>query len=189
MTLFRTTGPEAEPVTTEMARKNLRIDHASEDELIAGLIRAAREEVEAATGLALIDQTWRCVLDRLPRSGRVLLRRGPVREILAVTVYGSEGEASVLDPGTYQLDALSRPARLHFQAVPRPAIAMNGVEIDFAAGYGEAGEDVPDLIKRAILLLVAHWYEFRASFGAAQQPASYPDGYERLIAPFRDRRI
>ena len=37
--------------------------------LIAGLIRAAREDVERATGMALIDQTWRLVLDRWPSSG------------------------------------------------------------------------------------------------------------------------
>jgi uncharacterized phiE125 gp8 family phage protein len=66
---------------------------------------------------------------------------------------------------------------------------MNGVEIDFSAGFGEAGADVPDLLKRAILLLVAHWFEFRAGFGPADQPASYPAGYERLIAGYRAGRL
>ena len=31
---------------------------------------------------------------------------------------------------------------------------MNGIEIDFSAGFGEAGTDVPDLLNRAILVLV-----------------------------------
>ena len=66
---------------------------------------------------------------------------------------------------------------------------MNGVEIDFTAGFGEAGADVPDLLKRAILLLVGHWYEFRAGFGPADQPVSYPAGYERLIAFYRAGRL
>lgn len=189
MTLFRTVAPEAEPVTPSEAKQMLRLDHDSEDELIAGLIRAAREEVEASCGLALIDQGWRLSLDRLPRSGRVLLRRHPVRAVTSVTVYGRDGRASPVDPASYRLDGNGRPARLHFLAAPAPGIATNGVEIDFSAGFGEAGTDVPDLLKRAMLVLVAHWYEFRASYSAADQPVSFPPGYERLIAPWRARRL
>lgn len=189
MTLFRTVAPEAEPVVLADAKQNLRIDHGSEDELLSGLIRAAREEVEAACSLALISQSWRLSLDRLPPSGRVLLRRHPVREIRSVTVYGGDGEALLVDPGIYDLDPHGRPARLHFLAGLAPGVATNGIEIDFEAGFGEAATDVPDLLKRAILLLVTHWYEFRASFSAEQQPASYPPGYERLIAPWRARRL
>ncbi len=189
MTLFRTMAPAAEPVTLAESKRMLRADHDSEDELIGGLIRAAREEVEAACGLALIDQSWRLCLDRVPHSGRVLLRRHPVREVLSVTVYGTAGEASLVDTADYALDRAGRPARLHFHRTPAPGIAMNGIEIDFAAGFGEAGTDVPDLLKRAILVLVAHWYEFRAVFGAGEQPVSFPQGYERLIAPWRSRRL
>lgn len=189
MTLFRTVAPEAEPVTLSEAKQTLRIDHDSEDVLISGLIRAAREEVEAACGLALIDQGWRLTLDLMPSLGRMLLRRHPVREIVSVTVYGTDGEAALVDPATYRLDGSSRPARLHFIHPPAAGAAMNGIEIDFRAGFGEAGTDVPDLLKRAILLLVAHWYEFRASFSAKEQPVSFPPGYERLIATWRARRL
>lgn len=189
MTLFRTVEPAVEPVTLVEARQHLRIDHDSEDELISGLIRAAREEVEAATGLALINQSWRLALDAPPCSGLVRLRRGPVRAVTSITVYGGEGEGSLVDPADYQLDALSRPARLHFRRRLEPALVMNGIEIDFEAGFGEAGTDVPDLLKRAMLTLAAHWYEFRAGYGANDQPVSFPEGYERLIAPYRMRRL
>lgn len=189
MTLFRTAGPDAEPVSVAQAKTHLRIDHDSEDELIAALIRAACAEVEQRTGTAMIAQAWRLVVDAVPKSGLLLLRRGPVREIVSVTVYGSEGEASAVDPASYQLDLLSRPARLHFDTRPAGLRAMNGVEVDFTAGFGEAGTDVPDLLKRAVLLLVAHWYEFRAGFGAGEQPVSYPGGYERLLSAYMPRRL
>lgn len=189
MTLFRTVGPELEPVTLVDAKRNLRVDHDSEDDLLNGLIRAAREEVEASCGLALIEQSWRLTLDDLPKSGRILLRRHPVIAVTSVTVYGDGGEASVVDPARYQLDPHSRPARLHVDAIASPGLVMNGIEIDFTAGFGESGADVPDLLKRAMLLLVAHWYEFRSSYGAAEQPVSLPTGYERLIAPYRARRL
>ncbi|MEJ6781372.1 head-tail connector protein [Aminobacter sp. Piv2-1] len=189
MTLIRTSAPAVEPVTLMEAKAHLRIAHVSEDALIGGLIRAAREDVERATGLALIDQTWRLVLDAWPPGNAVAIARHPVRQILSVTTFGSEGEAAILDPVHYQLDTLSRPARLRFDRKPDRLRVMNGIEIDFRAGFGESGPDVPDLIKRAMLLLVAHWYEFRASFGAEEQPASYPRGYDRLIAGYRARRL
>lgn len=189
MTLFRTVEPGVEPVTPTEAKAHLRVSHASEDELIAGLIRAARDEVEKATGTALIDQSWRLALDRWPRDSVATIIRHPVKAILSVTVFGADGEATLIDPDTYALDNLSRPARLHFEAMPAPARILNGIEIDFTAGFGEAGTDVPDLLKRAILLLVAHWYEFRGVYDAGDQPVSYPPGYERMISAYRLRRI
>lgn len=189
MTSIRTVAPAAEPVTLAEVKAHLRLTHASEDEFLNGLVRAAREDVERATGLALIDQSWRLVLDAWPSQGCVLIARHPVREILSVTVFGAEGEASLIDPAGYQLDTLSRPARLHFETRPEPLRVLNGIEIDFSAGFGEAGTDVPDLLKRAILLLVAHWYEFRATYGATDQPVSYPPAYDRMLAGYRARRL
>lgn len=189
MTLIRTVVPAAEPVTLAEVKAHLRLDHDSEDELLSGLIRAAYEDVERTAGLALIEQSWRLALDKWPREGCVTIPLYPVREILAVTAYGFEGEASLIGPSAYQADMASRPARLHFDGPPEALRAMNGIEIDFVAGFGEAAPDVPDLLRRAIVLLVAHWYEFRASFGPGDQPVSYPAGYERMIAPFRRRRL
>ena len=187
--LFRTVGPAVEPVTLAEAKANLRISHDSEDALISGLIRAAREDVERITGMALIDQTWRLTLDAWPPSRTVRIRRHPVRQIIAVTAYGSEGEAWAVDPARYQLDAETRPARLHLERPPERLRAINGIEIDFRAGFGEAGPDVPDLLKRAILMLVAHWYEFRAHVPPSAQPVSFPPGYEELIDGYRLRRL
>ena len=189
MTLFRTVEPSVEPVTLAEAKAHLRIDHDAEDDLIGGLIRAARDEVERTTSLALIDQAWRAALDDLPGSGLVRLRRGPVKHIIAVTLYGADGEARLLDPSQFELDSLSTPARLHIRTRPDALRIMNGIEIDFQAGYGEAGADVPDLLKRAVLMLVAHWFEFRASYGAASQPVSMPDGFLRLLSGFIPRRL
>ncbi|PWK75746.1 head-tail connector protein [Aminobacter sp. AP02] len=189
MTLIRTVAPALEPVTLVDAKAHLRISHTSEDGLLSGLIRAAREDVERTTGIALIDQTWRLVLDQWPRDNFVMLARHPVRQVLSVTVFGSEGAASVVNPAAYQLDTLSRPARIHFDRAPGRLRTMNGVEIDFRAGFGEAGTEVPDLLKRAMLLLVTHWYEFRTSFGPEDQPVSYPAGYDRLLSSYRARRL
>jgi uncharacterized phiE125 gp8 family phage protein len=189
MTLYRTVEPSAEPVTLAEAKQHMRIAHDSEDTLISGLIRAARDEVEKSAGVALLDQDWRLALDDWPKNDTAALMRHPVKQVLSVTLYGADGEASVMNPADYQLDALSRPARLHFERRPQSLRVMNGIEIDFRAGYGEAGTEVPDLLKRAILMLVAYWYEFRGAVGVADHPAAYPAGYERTIAAYRARRL
>lgn len=187
--LFRTVEPTAEPVTLAEAKAHLRIGHDSEDALIGGLIRAATAEVESRTGTALIEQAWRLALDEIPGSGVIRLRRHPVREVLSVTVYGPDGEAMLVDPASCQLDRTGRPARLLVAEPPRPVRVMNGIEVDFSAGFGEAGPDVPDVLKRAVLVLVAHWYEFRAAYRSEDQPVSEPAGFDRLIAAYRVGRL
>jgi uncharacterized phiE125 gp8 family phage protein len=189
MTLFRTVDAAVEPVSVTEARQHLRIGHESEDALIAGLIRTARQEVEQTTATAMINQCWRLVLDNWPRQETVLLRRTPVREILSVTIFDPDGAGSVLAPEHYQLDGTSAPARLHLAKRPPPGLALNGIEIDFATGYGEAGTDVPDILKREMLMLVEHWYEFRGAFGPDSQPVSIPDEYRRLVAAWRTPRL
>lgn len=189
MTLFRTSGPDAEPVSAAELKAHLRLDHDSEDTLIEGLLRAAREETEAQTGMALLDQTWRLALDRWPPHGLARLWRHPVKEIIAVTVYGADGEALLVDPATMELDPHARPARLYLSHRPVPGRRFNGIEIDFRAGHGEAGTDVPDQLRRAILVLAAHWYEFRAAFGPKDQPVSIPPAFERIIASYRTGRL
>ena len=44
-------------------------------------------------------------------------------------------------------------------------------------------------LRSAILLLVAHWYEFRGAAMAGDQPVSIPVGFDRLVAPHRLARL
>ena len=189
MALFKIAEPALEPVTVAEARAWLRVSHTSEDLLIADLISAARQDVENQTGLSLISQQWRMTFDNWPVGDMVQLPRGPVTGILAVTVYSANGTPSVVSPADYLLDMRSDPARLFFEKRGNPGRRMNGIEIDFSAGFGTTGTSVPDMLNRAILLLVAHWYEFRGAFRASDQPVSYPDGYLPLMRPYRKVRL
>lgn len=189
MALFRIVAPAGEPVTLVEAKAHLRIDHDADDGLVSGLIRAAREDVETRTGLALLAQEWRLTLDDWPGTGVMLLRRHPVVEIRAITVYGIDGEPVEIPPSSAVLDGRSRPARLWLERPGTLLRRLNGIEIDFAAGFGESGSEVPDSLRRAILMLVGHWYEFRAAFDAGDQPVSLPSGYGRLLTPWRSGRL
>lgn len=180
--------PLAEPLTLAEVKAHLRLDGGDEDALLLSLINTAREFLEGETGLCLIAQSWRLYLDRWPRGGVIPILKSPLQAILSVTVYDADGagEVSLED---HLLDGAGRPARLWLRDPPSPSRAVNGIEIDFSAGYGEAGTDVPDMLKRAMLIHIGHMFAFRGVISADQQPAGVPDGYERLIAPFRMRRL
>ena len=189
MTYLLVEEPAVEPVALTDAKAHMRIDHSADDGLIESLIVAARTHVERETGLAIIEQTWRLYLDDWPADRCVRLRRHPARRIESATIFDIEGEAHEMPREWLRLDTVSRPARLHVSDTAPPGTAMNGIEIEFVAGLAETPVEVPDGLKRAILLLVSQWYEFRGAYAASDQPVAVPMGFERLIAPFREMRV
>lgn len=189
MTYACITPPAAEPLALADIKAHLRIDGAEEDGLLAGLIKVAREHLERVTGLALVSQRWRLYLDAWPASGALEIARGPVLSVEAIRAFDDGGAESALALAGHVLDGVRRPARLWLRSRPAAGQAINGVEVDFTAGFGESGADVPDTLKRAMLVHAAHMYEFRGAVPLEMQPASVPEGYDRLIAPFLMRRL
>lgn len=188
MTLIQTDPPLAEPVTLAELKAHLRIDAADEDDLLESLIRVARTHLEAATGVALMSQGFRLLLDDWPRGGVIQLMRTPVQTIDAILVYNADGVAQTVALTGMLLDAMARPARLLLKHRPRPSQPINGIEIEFTAGFGSAPE-APAELKRAILMHAAHLYEFRGAVSPEMQPAAIPEGYHRLIAPWLRRAL
>jgi len=189
MTIAELTPPPAEPVTLAEAKAHLRLDASDEDALVTALIRTAREHLERETGLSLIARSFRLHLDDWPASRMIPIARGPVQTIENVTVYDAAGVAADVDVSGYLLDGQARPARLVLPGRPAPGQAINGIEIDFSAGFGESGADVPDTLKRAMLLHVAAMFELRGVLSPDDQPGAVPPGYDRLVAPWRLRRL
>jgi uncharacterized phiE125 gp8 family phage protein len=189
MTYALITPPAAEPLMLAEVKAHLRLDGGDEDALLVSLVKTARQFLERETGLCLIAQVWRLYLDRWPRDGVIRIAKSPVQAIQNVTVYGIDGQPVQVSLEDHLLDGAGRPARLWLRHTPVTGRTVNGIEIDFAAGYGEAGTDVPDTLKRAMLIHVGHMFAFRGVVSPDQQPAGIPDGYERLIAPFRMRRL
>jgi uncharacterized phiE125 gp8 family phage protein len=186
MTLALISPPAAEPVTLADMKLHLRVSNDSEDALISSLIKAAREELEHATGLALISQGWRLYLDCWPGTRTVLIHKAPVISLTAVTVYDEAGVPSSLPLSGFILDRFSRPSRLAVpDAITAPGKKLNGIEVDFTAGFGATGVDVPDGLKRAIMLLAAHWYEFRGAEAFDRASAAWPPSFERLVSRYR----
>jgi len=180
------TGPAAEPVTLADAKNFLRVEHGADDDLITALIAAARIHVEAETRRALITQTWRLVLDRWPKAGKIDIRPAPLQGLAAARVYDTSDVAHAIDLQAFIVDAASSRIGFAPWSLAQPGRAVAGIEVDVSAGYGDA-EDVPEPLRQAVRLLVAHWYENRriAGEGAATLPASFG----ALIAPYREMSL
>ena len=170
--------PASEPVTLGEAKAHLRVEHRDEDAWLADCIAAARVHCEHAAGVKLIEQTWRQYAEG--RCVRLLV--GPVRRVVDVTVYDRDGDPRTLSPLDYTLDDETLTIRGGIDLA-------NGVEIDVEAGLAGNAVDVPSSLRHAVLLLVAHWYEFRGALAPQDQPASLPPGFEVLVAPYRRVRL
>ncbi len=157
-------APLVEPVSLEEIKNYARISYNNDDEFLGELIVGAREWCEAFTGRAFITQTRQVALSAMPKRREVSFARGPLQDVLQVSVYDCEGVVTDFDVSNLIVDNASTSGRaiLHDNAVwPVMQRAANGMVIDYVAGYGGAGADVPGPIKLAIKQLVAHWYENR----------------------------
>lgn len=188
MTLVLSQSPETEPVTLEDVKTHLRLDHETEDELLNSLIVTAREYLEQQTQLALMTQTWRLCLDNWPLDKCIKLYKSPVQSIDQIEQFDASGTGTLISTSEMLLDSNAHPARLYINAQSAPLQVINGIEITFTAGFQSASE-VPDMLKRALLIHIANMYEFRGVVSANMQPAAVPQGYLALISPWVRRSI
>jgi uncharacterized phiE125 gp8 family phage protein len=190
MALVMTAAPAAEPISVAEAKVHLRVDVDEEDALIASLIVAARMLVEKTLARALLTQSWSLFLDTWPRSGMITLPIAPVQGVTVVRIYDKDDTPAEVDAANYAVDRLSEPARLvPTAAVTSPARRLNSVEVAFNAGYGDDAGDVPEPIRQALRLLVAHWFEHREPVVLGDLPQDVPGTIASLLLPYRQVRL
>lgn len=188
MTSYLLAGPAEEPVSLAEAKAFLKIDDMAEDALITTLIGAARLHVEGVSGTALIAQSWRIVLDDWPENRIVRLPVSPLIAVTGIAATDDNGGSHEIGLGQFR----SEPDRL---IVPRVVTGMpalqerQGIEIDYVAGFGTEPEDVPAVLRQAVLTLVAHWHAHRDAVIVAGSGAVVPTGFDRMIAAYKRVRL
>jgi uncharacterized phiE125 gp8 family phage protein len=181
-------GPAVEPITLAEMKAYLRVDEdeSAQDDLISGLIKAARLTVEAASRRILIEQHWRVVLDRWPRDGVILLPLSPLIAVDAIRITDAMGAVTELPDDVFEVDTLSEPPRITVSGAPEPGRPRNGISVELRAGFGTNAEAVPATLKLAIRILVAHWFENRGDVAGDQ---ILPPEALALVAPFQRARL
>ena len=180
-------GPAVEPITLAEAKRFIRVEHNDDDDIITALIAGSRIHVETQTRRALITQSWRLTRDVWPELGCVPVLPVPLRTLDAARVYRSDGSTVAIDVAAFAVDKAAAPARLAFTrgALTSPERTVAGIEIDVTCGYGNAPANVPEPLRQAIRLLVAHWYENRGLVALGHEIAVLPQTVAALIAPYR----
>ncbi len=182
MALKLITPPATEPLTLAETKSYLKVTDIGDDILISQMISAVRKCCEDWTGRALIIQAWtlwqdsfpRRERDRLPHDGyfelpvdladdsqRVIsIPRPPLQWVTFIKTYDVGNQSTTFDAGNYLVDTASEPGRIVLNqsaSWPSSLRSVNAVEIEFAAGYGDASA-VPDALKQGMLLWIKLLY-------------------------------
>lgn len=171
--LKRTTAPTVEPVSLAEAKAHCRVDISTDDTLIEGYIRAARELVEDYLDRSLVSQQYVMRLDSFP--AEIELPRPPMAAsgtatAVTITYTIADGSTATLGASEYRVDRDATPGRvrtLYNGSWPSHLLDANSVSVTWWAGYGADGTSVPQRIKNAMLMTILELYDKR---GDAQIP-------------------
>jgi uncharacterized phiE125 gp8 family phage protein len=192
---IRTVPPAALPLSLAELKAWCRFDLDEEDAVLAGLIRAATEEVERYTGLALITSTWRQTSSTWPTTAeRWILRRRPVQTV-SITHMDSSGSPVGtpidLDPSIYRVlrlgsDTVPAEVSLAYGAVwPVAYTDPEAIAITYVAGYGDDHNAVPELIRQAIAMAAATHFAYREDVIMGSTIAELPFASQNLLRSWR----
>lgn len=181
--------PEGLVVSLVEAKRHLRIDHTDDDTYITALIGAATSILDGPNGYlgrCLLTQTLETRLTSF-HCGNVPLLYGPVQDIVSVQYNDGDGVLQTMDEDIYRIisGAPVKLAPVYGEYWPTVQAGNDAIVIQYNAGYGDTGADVPAPIRQAILLTVGHLFENRESVIVGLNPAVMPLAADYLTSPYR----
>jgi len=163
-------------------------DESLQDSVLKGFLRAAIAAIEARTGKVLISREFTWTLSFWRDRSAQSLPVAPVGSVSAVTLVDVQGSETVLDAASYRLEADSQSPRLRPVSGLLPMVPMGGeVRIGFRAGMSGDWGGLPADLGQAVLLLAAHYYEYRSE--TTLSDGCMPFGVSSLIQRYRSVRI
>ena len=192
MVIEETQVPDAALPVAELSR-HLRLGRGfgtdgMQDAVLCSFLRAAQSAVEARTGKILLSRTVRIGTEAWDTDTRHPLPLAPVDGVISVTLVDGDGVETLADPATYRLrQDMADPALVAVRAC-LPAIPPGGrADIRLVAGYGTSFTQVPADLGQAVLLLAAHYYEYRDE--TALSEGCMPFGVTSLLTRYRTLRV
>ena len=185
--LERIEDPATTPVSLSECKDHLRITSSAEDTYITALLAAAVGMTDGmgTLGKAMITQKWRQYVPENP--GTVRLAIGPVQAVTLIGYYDEDGVSQTATLSDFDVFGNGQATTIS----PKPGFSWpatqdraDAIWIEYEVGYGNAATDVPDALRHAIKMLVAHWYEHREN-AAEKQQVNVPFGYDALIGTER----
>lgn len=161
------TNRTTEPVSLTEAKLHCKVDDDDENDLVRGIVSAARGRAERFTGRTFVTATYTEKGDAFP-DGPIHIRPTwvPLASVTSVAYIDTDGVSQTLATSKYDTDFLTEPGRIALVPSESWPSTESGridvVTVVYTAGYG-AATAVPPEIKQAIKLIVGHWYLNRES--------------------------
>lgn len=159
-----------------------------QDEVLLGFLRAALAAIEARTGKALIAREFSLEIRHWRDRAQMILPIAPVQTVSEVVLSDASGGETVLDTALYRLEGDSHRPRLRPSGTLLPEVPIGGlVRISLQAGMAAEWGGLPADLGQAVMLLAAHYYEYRADTGL--HGGCMPFGVTSLIERYRSLRV
>lgn len=179
------TAPLRQPISIPECKDQMRIEHSDDDITIKRLIRTAASfvDVTGALGKAMITQTWGEWI--APNPSVVYLSLGPVQSVSAIKYYDADNALQTDTLSNYHVLGTSSKKLISPKSGfnwPTTFNRDDAIKIEYVIGYGDAPTDVPETIRQALFMLVAHYYENREPELIGTTSKTLPYGFEDLIS-------
>jgi uncharacterized phiE125 gp8 family phage protein len=196
-------APTGEPLTSNEAKLDGKIEYTEDDALILSMIITARQLAEHKTGRQLMTATYDLTLDCFPpwnghtitlgRRGQIVLPLPPLQSVSSIVYVDPNGATQTLATSEYVVDGADTnddkcpPGRI-FPAYDKvwPDIRRqpNAVKIRFVAGYANVAK-VPEAIRRWMLMRIGAMDKNREAAAMGQINELPRDFLDGLLDPFR----
>ncbi|MBB3994696.1 putative phiE125 gp8 family phage protein [Sulfitobacter undariae] len=159
-----------------------------QDAVLGSFLRASMAAVEARTGKVLLEREFTLSVSSLRNAAALPLTVAPVSVVSRVQLVGRYGGVQDVNDSVYWLERDMQNPQLRATAACLPGPETGGeLRVRFWAGYGAEWADVPDDMQQAVLMLAAHYYEYRHD--TALGTGCMPFGVTALIERFRPLRL
>lgn len=157
-----------------------------QDEVLLAFLRASLAAVEARCGKILLQRDFQWQADSWGAKARLPV--APVSAVALVELVDLTGAATVVAAESYGLVPDLHAPRLVATAGCLPNVPEGGfVRVSLTAGLAEDWDRVPPDLAQAVLLLAAHYYEFRAEQDL--HGGCMPFGVTALLERYRPLRV
>lgn len=185
----QTSAPGVDLIEVVDARRQCKIDHTDDDELLKGLVASVTAALEAPAGILRIclhKQTWQESWSAFPDTCRIRLSLEPLMSVTAVE-YIAPGATTwttfPADNWAAYSDALGGWVELAEGAYwPDVATRPEAVRVTYQAGHAPAR--IPQAVVQAARLMVGHFYENREAVVVGVPAQDLPLGVRYLLSPF-----
>ncbi|MFS4580032.1 head-tail connector protein [Phaeobacter sp. C3_T13_0] len=159
-----------------------------QDAVLISFLRAAIAAIEARTGKVLLARDFLMSVTAWRDPQVQALPLAPVQLIQSVIIVAASGDENLLDSARYHLEPDSQQPRLRPVGGALPAIETGGdARILMRAGMANSWSALPGDLAQAVLMLAAHYYEFRDD--TRLQGGCMPFGVTSLIERYRALRV